>query len=52
MSAHTAVKAEEGVITDDVRKGGEHAFGAIGSASLKADLLKVSAWFLAWRKRH
>lgn len=52
MGAYAAVEPEEGVITDDVRKGGQHAFGSVSSAGLEADLLKVSAWSLGWRERY
>lgn len=43
--AYTVVEAEEGVVAEDVEKGVEHAFRAIGGASLEADLLMVSKLF-------
>lgn len=46
--AYAVVEAEERVVAEDVEKGVEHAFRAIGGASLEADLLKVSE-LLEWR---
>ena len=39
---YTAVETADGVVSKDVHEGAEHAFGAIWSAGLKADLLTVS----------
>jgi len=43
--AYAVVEAEERVVAEDVEKGVEHAFRAIGGTSLEADLLMVSKLF-------
>lgn len=42
------IEAQEGVVTQYVHESAEHAFRAIGSAGLEADLLMVSLGFFSF----